>query len=61
MVLLSMFSRVKLSSSSSFMFGLFVVCIPLSISMRVMGEMAPARCFFVLIMSIRVSVSRRFI
>jgi len=61
MVLLSMFSSVKLSSSSSFMLGLFVVSIPLSISMRVMGEMAPGWCFFVLITFIRVSVSRRFI
>jgi len=61
MVLLSMFSSVKLSSRSSFMLGLFVVSIPLSISMRVMGEMAPGWWFFVLIISIRVSVSRRFI
>lgn len=47
MILLSMFSSVKLSSSSSFMLGLFLVSIPLSISMRVMGEMAPGWCFFV--------------
>jgi len=61
MVLLSMFSSVKLSSSSSFMLDLFLVSIPLSISMRVMGEMTPGWWFFVLIISIRVSVSRRFI
>ncbi len=61
MVLLSMFSSVKLSSSSSFMLDLFLVSISLSISMRVMGEMAPGWWFFVLIISIRVSVSRRFI
>jgi len=61
MVLLFIFSSVKLSSSSSFMLGLFLVSIPLSVSMRVMGEMAPGWCFFVLIISIRMSVSRRFI
>ncbi len=61
MVLLSMFCSVKLSSRSSFMLGLFWVSIPLSVSMRVMVEMAPGWCCFVLIISIRVSVSRRFI
>jgi len=61
MVLLSMFNRLKLSSSSSFTLGLFFVLIPLSISMSVTGEMTPAPCFFSLIISIIMPVSRRFI